>query len=117
MSFPERLKALGHLYAVLRTCPEPEVVAEAAAMKAVLKDPSARAWLRSVGLRVDPKLLEKDNDRLVAQKEMEAIVIGRRNKSNAVRAISVEHAAAVATRLGLQAGRHGDMQRLVNAVR
>jgi hypothetical protein len=108
---------VGALYAVLRTCPEPEIVAEAAALKAVLEDPSALAWLRSVGLKVDPRLLGKDSNLVVAREEMEAIVVGRRNRSNSVRAISVEHAAAVATRLGLQAGRHGDIQRLAHAIR
>lgn len=117
MTRRQRKAVVGAVYMALAGCPEPELVVEDAVVKAVLTDPNVLAWLKAVGLEVDPALLqEAEGDIVVSDEVMKDIVVDGRNASNGLRAISVEHAVKVATRLRLHADRHGDCTRLADAI-
>ena len=119
----QRKTALTCLYAVLSPdssaggarCPEPELVMEHAILETVLGNPHTLLLLQSLGLEVEPSLVaDREGDTAVSTKAMKTILAGGRN--SCLRGTSVEHAATVATELGLVHQHFGHLQRLKDAI-
>ena len=123
MTVFRRKKAMARLYAVLHPdssgggahCSEPELVLEAAILDTVLAHEHTLHFLQSLGLQVEPSLLSgQESDRLVSYGVMHDFLVQGRNSN--LRALSVEHAATVATKLELEAKKHGNTKRLMDAI-
>ena len=117
MSRFRRKNALAKLYAALTPCKEPELIAEAVIIEAMLKNKNICLLLKSLGLHMDTEVVDKKlKDKAVARELMEGIVAGGRNL-NAIRSIAVDHAVLVVEKLELSVDRRGDRQRLMDAIR
>ena len=116
MSRFRRLSALSLIYEQLEKCEEPELIWEAAVMDNTLDDISSLKFLQAIGLKLDKSLSgSKIDDRETSIKVMQKIMREGRAK-NSVRCTSIDHAAKVATELGLSIDTLGHIKRLHEAI-